>query len=411
MTRGELLRNRPLRALLVAEIVSTSGGLMTWLALPWFVLTTTGSPSRMTIVMAAELIGLAVTGLPSGALLQRLGARRTMLLADVTRAPLMLLIPLLHWTGGLNFGLLIAVAVGLGALSSPYFAAQRMILPELLGEDEKVVGQASALFQGAIRLTLLLGPPVGGILIAAFDASTVLVIDAATYLVSFLLVGLFVPRRDVEPAAAESRGLLTGLRFLVHEPLLRVWMTVLIFGDMAWQAFFAAIPVLVVERFDADPRLAGILYASFGVGALIGNTVSFRWLVGRFSGMKLIAFGQPFQALPLWLLAFHLPAPAMALALALSGAANGIVNPSLHSLMTLRIPSAMRAKVMTASSTVSAAAYPLALFAVGPILSTFGAQPVLVLVALMQSITAAALTVTTLRAIPAPQPEPVLTEV
>ena len=76
MTRAEILRNGPLRALLVAEVVSTSGGLMTWLALPWFVLTTTGSPSQMTLVMAAELIGLAVTGLPSGTLLQRLGARR-----------------------------------------------------------------------------------------------------------------------------------------------------------------------------------------------------------------------------------------------------------------------------------------------------------------------------------------------
>jgi len=398
MTRSEMLRNGPLRALLVAEIVSTSGGLMTWLALPWFVLTTTGSPARMTLVMAAELIGLAVTGLPSGTLLQRLGARRSMLLSDAARAPLMLLVPLLHWTGGLTFGALIAVAAGLGALSSPYFAAQRMILPELLGEDETVVGQATALFQAAIRFTLLLGPPLGGVLIASFGATTVLVIDAATYLVSFVLVGLFVPRREVEPPTEASRGVLTGLRYLVHEPLLRVWMSVLIFGDMAWQAFFAAVPVLVVERFDADPRLAGILYASFGVGALIGNTVSFRWLIDRFSGMKLIAFGQPFQALPLWLLTLHLPAGGMAVALALSGIANGIVNPSLHSLMTLRIPAAIRPKAMTAASTVSACAYPFALFAVGPMLAAFGAQPVLVIVALVQSITAVALSTTTLRA-------------
>jgi MFS family permease len=76
VSRAEILRNGPLRALLVAEVISTTGGMMTWLALPWFVLTTTGSPSRMTLVIAAELIGMAVTGLPSGTLLQRLGARR-----------------------------------------------------------------------------------------------------------------------------------------------------------------------------------------------------------------------------------------------------------------------------------------------------------------------------------------------
>jgi hypothetical protein len=184
-------------------------------------------------------------------------------------------------------------------------------------------------------------------------------------------------------------------------------MVVLIFGDMAWQAFFAAVPVLVVERFDADPRLAGILFGSFGVGALIGNTISFRWLIDSYPGMKLIAFGQPFQALPLWLLTLHVPAAGMAVALALSGVANGIVNPSLHSLMTLRIPAAIRPKAMTAASTVSAAAYPLALLAVGPILATFGAQPVLVILALVQSITAVALSTTTLRAaaaIPAQTP-------
>jgi MFS family permease len=314
----------------------------------------------------------------------------------------MLLIPILHWVGGLNFAVLLAASALLGAFSSPYFAAQRIIVPELFGEDEKLVGQAQALFQAAIRLTLLLGPPLSGVLIAAFNAPVVLVVDAATYAVSLVLVGVFVPQRDVEPASEESRGLLAGLRFLVHEPLLRVWMSVLTLADMAWQAYFAAIPVLVVERFDADPRLAGILFAAFGFGAVFGNALSFRWLVGRFSGMKLIAFGQPFQALPLWLLVLHLPAAAMAAAIALSGLANGIVNPSLHSLMTLRIPPAIRAKAMTASSTVSATAYPFALFAVGPILSTFGAQPVLVIVAAVQSVTAAALSATTLRAIAGP---------
>ena len=60
MSRAEILRNSSLRALLVAEVVSTTGAQMTWLALPWFVLVTTHSPARMTVVMSAELIGFAV---------------------------------------------------------------------------------------------------------------------------------------------------------------------------------------------------------------------------------------------------------------------------------------------------------------------------------------------------------------
>ena len=92
MSRADILRNTPLRALLAAETISTTGTQMTWLALPWFVLVTTNSPTRMTLVMIAELVGLALAGLPAGAVLQRLGARRTMLVADAVRAPLMLLV-------------------------------------------------------------------------------------------------------------------------------------------------------------------------------------------------------------------------------------------------------------------------------------------------------------------------------
>src|SRR6266487_1659709 len=99
MSRAEILRHTPLRALLFAETISTTGSQMTWLALPWFVLVTMHSPARMTLVMIAELVGLTVAGLPSGAVLQRLGARRTMLAADAIRVPLMLLVPVLHWTG------------------------------------------------------------------------------------------------------------------------------------------------------------------------------------------------------------------------------------------------------------------------------------------------------------------------
>jgi MFS family permease len=152
---------------------------MTWLALPWFVLVTTGSATRMTFVMAAELIGLGVLGLPGGKLLGRIGARRTMILCDGARAPLMLAIPVLHWTGALTFAALLAIAFLLGAVSAPYFAAQKVIVPELLGEDEQRVSEANALFQGATRVTLLLGPVVGGVLIAAIDATSVLVVDAA----------------------------------------------------------------------------------------------------------------------------------------------------------------------------------------------------------------------------------------
>jgi len=407
VSRSEILRHGPLRALLAAEIVSTTGSQMTWLALPWFVLITTHSPARMTLVMIAELVGVTAAGLPSGAVLQRLGARRTMLAADATRAPLMLLVPVLHWTGHLSLGALLFLALALGTFGAPYFAAQRLIVPELLGEDESVVTQANALFQGAIRATMLLGPPIGGVLIGVLGATSVLLVDAATYVVSFALVLLFVPRRAPLPAEEDTRGLLSGVRFLLGEPLLRVWIPLFVAGDAAWQAFFAAVPVLVVERFDADPKIAGILFAGFGAGAIAGNVVSFRFLTQRLDGLRLVAASVPFQALPLWILPLHVGAPVLVAAIFMSGVANGICNPTIHAMWTLRMPPAIRAKAMTASMTIWGLGMPLGLVVAGPVLSVFGARPVLVGFAAVQTVCMFGVAAVSLRERARGVPEPV----
>jgi MFS family permease len=398
-----VLRSGPLRALLAAEVISTTGAQMTWVALPWFVLLTTGSATRMSVVMAAEAIGLAAVGFPSGRLLNRLGARRTMLLCDGLRGPLMLVIPVLHWADALSFAVLIAVAFALGALSAPYFAANRMILPELLGEDETVVSQANALFQGATRITLLLGPVTAGVLIGVIGAPSVLVVDAATYVVAVLLVGLFVPATTPVHADGEDRGVLAGLRWVSHEPLIRTWRFCIIVGDIAWQAIFVAIPVLVVARYDSDPRVVGALFAAFGVGAVLGNTVAFR-LVRQVDGLRLIARVALAQALPIWLLVLHLPAVAAVGVLFASGLANGLINPSLHAIVTLRIPPALRGTVMTSLMTLYALAMPIGILGAGPLLDAFGVDPVFAAAAAVQTLTMAGVAVAAQRARAAERP-------
>jgi MFS family permease len=400
---ASVLRSGPLRALLAAEVISTTGAQMTWVALPWFVLLTTGSATRMSVVMAAEAIGLAAVGFPSGRLLNRLGARRTMLLCDGLRGPLMLVIPVLHWADALSFGLLAAVAFALGALSAPYFAANRMILPELLGEDETVVSQANALFQGATRITLLLGPVTAGVLIGVIGAPSVLVVDAATYVVAVLLVGLFVPATTPVRADGEDRGVLAGLRWVSREPLIRTWRFCIIVGDIAWQAIFVAIPVLVVARYDSDPRVVGALFAAFGVGAVLGNTVAFR-LVRQVDGLRLIARVALAQALPIWLLVLHLPAVAAVGVLFASGLANGLINPSLHAIVTLRIPPALRGTVMTSLMTLYALAMPIGILGAGPLLDAFGVDPVFAAAAAVQTLTMAGVAVAAQRARAAERP-------
>jgi len=91
-----ILRNRSLAAILSAELVSLTGSAMTLVALPWFVLLTTGSTAKMGWVLAAELLPVGLFGIPSGSVIARLGAKRTMNISDAARVPLMTAIPVLH---------------------------------------------------------------------------------------------------------------------------------------------------------------------------------------------------------------------------------------------------------------------------------------------------------------------------
>ena len=175
-------------------------------------------------------------------------------------------------------------------------------------------------------------------------------------------------------------------------------------GDAAWQAFFAAVPVLAVERFDSDARVAGALFAAFGAGALVGNILSFRFLTQRVDGLRLIALSVPFQAAPLWLLPLDVGAATLFVAILVSGIANGICNPSIHSIWTLRMPVAIRPKAMAASTTIWGLGMPLGLLVAGPVLSVFGTGPVLVGFAAVQSVCMLGVAAASLSARAAPAP-------
>jgi predicted MFS family arabinose efflux permease len=234
----------------------------------------------------------------------------------------------------------------------------------------------------------------------------VLVVDGVTYVVSFALVAAFVPKRDPAPQEDESGGFLEGLRFLFREPLLRVWIPLFVAGDAAWQAFFASVPVLTIQRYGANATIAGALFAGFGAGALLGNFASFRWLSPRMEGLRLIALSVPLQALPLWVLTLHVGAPVAFTALVTSGIGNGLCNPSIHSIFVLRMPVAIRAKAMSAATTIWGLGTPLGLVIAGPVLAKFGPQPVLVGFAAVQTVAMLGVAAICLRARPSPSSSP-----
>ena len=148
-------RRAPLYSLLAANAVSMSGNVAALVAIPWFVLQTTGSPARTGLVAAAGLVPVVVSGFVGGALVDRLGYRRASVVADVTSCAAVAAIPLLHVTIGLEFWQLVVLVFVGGLLDAPGVTARASLLPDVAADArwslERVTG-VSAVVERASRL-------------------------------------------------------------------------------------------------------------------------------------------------------------------------------------------------------------------------------------------------------------------
>jgi hypothetical protein len=319
-----------------------------------------------------------------------------MLASDLARAPLIALVPLLHILGVLSFPLLVGLVVVHGAFRPSYYASQAALLPQLLGHEQRRLTQASALFQGATRLTLLAGPALGGVLIGWLGATNVLLVDAATYLVAFALVARGIPAVARSPRAAPVGGMLAGLRVLWGDELLRAWTLAGTGSQMAFQSLMAALPVLAFTRYGQDPRMAGMLVGAWGGGALLGSLAALR-LPARLAPLTVGSLAWLGQAVPLWLLIVRLPAVIAVAVLLTAGLSNGIRVPPLRAMVLLRIPPWLRVQALTAETTLPFAAGLVALLVGSPALEAFGVAPVLAATAAVATTGAAGFAVVAVR--------------
>jgi len=372
------VNKRAVGALVVAEVISTLGSRMTYLALPWFVLVTTGSPGKMSVVLAVQMAPMALLGIPSGAVVERFGGRATMLVSDIARVPLMAAIPLLHSLGVLSFPMLLGFVAVLGAFMPPYFASQRVVLPELVGEDERLMAQGNSAIEGGTGLAGLIGPAFAGILIPLIGAPSVLYVDAATFLVSFLIVLALVPKRRLLKIPTQH-GVLDGLKFLLRDGLLGPASFIVVGFGLLGAGLSAALPVYAFDAFDGNSRVAGLFYTSLAAGALAGSICAIfvvrRVPPLRLAGLAILAF-----AAPLWLLPFDPPAAAVFVALFTATFFAPLVNGPLFGVLTARTPDHLRARVMTALISINTLAAPLGFLLAGQAIERWGVTVVFAVV-------------------------------
>jgi MFS family permease len=294
-----------IRAIVAAEVVSSIGSSMAVLALPWFVLVTTGSAAKLGLVLGIGSIPFVTLPLLAGSVIARIGARQTMVIADAARLPLVAAIPALYSLDALSFPLLVVLVALTNVFMAAHMPAQRLILAEVVGDEESVVARVNAYLDGAQTTAPLVGPALAGVLIAALGAPNVLYVDAATFGVAAIAVGLFVRRRK-PLAEAEGRGLLAGLRYVLRSRLLIVLCVTMLTMEFFFALFMTTLPVFAYSDFDQNAHIAGVFYAAMGAGALLGMFVVSR--VRRFGALHVAAGALVLASIPKLLLGFPLPA-------------------------------------------------------------------------------------------------------
>jgi MFS family permease len=396
-----VIRDRSLLALLGAELVSRLGSQFTTLALPWFVLVTTHSTSRMGLVFAVELAPIALLGIPSSALVERLGPKRWMTTMDALRAPVVAAVPLLHELGGLSFGLILVLGALHGTFSCGYFAAQRSVLPALVGEDEQRLAQANGLVEGTTNITNLAGPALGGVLIAALGAANVMWLDAASFVVSSAVIGSIRVARPEREETEDAAGVLAGLRYLRRDTLiLRVSLSSLLFGFM-FPMLAASFPVLAYEQYHRNARVAGALFAVIGAGQVLGSLLTYR-LVTRVRPMLLASLAALGTGPPLWVLVPHSPIWLVGIALAVVGASVPLINAPYIGMLQTRVPPSLRGHVLQALVTINQLLGPAGYVLAGVLFAAIGLHTTYAVMAVLGTFATFNFVVTVLPMIGAP---------
>ncbi len=370
----------PLRALFAADAVSIAGTSMTFLALPWFVLVTTGSATQTGIVTACETVPLVLAAAAGGPLIDRLGARRAAVFSDLASAVGVALIPLVHQTVGLDFWQLCVLVALVGLARAPGDTARRCLLPGLVEMAGTPIERATSAYDGVSRGARMVGAPTAGALIAILGPANVLLVDALSFLVAAALVACSIPRTATPPVSSDLGYVLQlreGWRGLRADRLMTA-MTAMVCLTNLLDAAFATVLLPVYARTVLHSVVAlGTLFGVFGLGALLGTVVYGvvgpslpRWplFTAAFLLMGLPRFG---------LLAAGASYGVLLVAQLLLGVACGCLNPILSAVGLERVRPELRSRVFSVSDAGALAGAPLGAIAAGVSVSQLGLTPTL----------------------------------
>jgi MFS family permease len=391
-------RHLPLYAFFTGSGISYTGDVLTLLAIPWFVLQTTGSVEQTGITAFCSTLPTALSAFFGSAIVDRLGYKRTSVIGDVASAVTVALIPFAYHTIGLAFWqLLILVFLG-GLLKSPGVTARKSLLPDLAERAQMPLERANAFSDGMYRLSGFLGAPLAGVLITVIGTSNLLWFDAASFFLSALLIGLVVPSTPSVLKAAKhgerTQGtvarLWDGLRFLQRDALLFSIILVSMITNLIDGALMSVVGPAYIKQIFQSALPFGLLIAAEG-GAMFAGTLIFGAIGHRLP--RRLTFGVGFTlagAIRFWILLIPI-LPLLIVVYAFAGLAAGGLNPLISTIMQERVPAEMRARVFGTTTAGVLVGVPLGTFVSGYVVAGIGFEYTLVLMGTVYLLTTASL--------------------
>ncbi|MEU0966375.1 MFS transporter [Streptomyces sp. NPDC005917] len=379
---------RPLGGVLAAMAVSLTGTRVSAVALPWFVLVTTGSATQTGLVAFCEMTPYVAVKAFTGPLVDRIGPRGVSWTTDLASATAAAAVPLFHALDLLSFPLLLALVALIGAVRGPGDLAKEVMVPEAAERGRVPLERAVGLSGVTERLASTVGPAAGGSLVALLGPLTGLVVNAGCFAFGSVIIGLALPRgmghavAEAPSQAGETgpgywRRFGEGFTFLRGELLLLTVIVMVGITNLLDAGFTTVLMPVWAKESGNGPAAIGLMGSVLGAAAVAGSLIA-AMAANRLRRRVVFFTGFLLAGAPRFLvLAFDAPMGVVLAVFAVSGFGSGFLNPVLGAVLFERVPRRMLGRVNALGDSLAWAGVPLGGLIAGAVVASVGLAPVL----------------------------------
>ncbi|MFE4050624.1 MFS transporter [Streptomyces sp. YIM B13518] len=379
---------RPLGGVLAAMAVSLTGTRISVVALPWFVLVTTGSATLTGLIAFCEMTPYVVVKAFTGPLVDRTGPRAVSWTTDLASATAAAAVPLFHALDLLSFPFLLVLVALIGAARGPGDLAKEVMVPEAAERGRVPLERATGLAGVTERLASTVGLAVGGSLVALLGPLTGLAVNAGCFALGSVIIKIALPRgmgyateEGPSPAGGTEPGYWRrfgeGFTFLRGEPLLFTVIVMVAITNLLDAAFNSVLVPVWARESGTGPTAIGLIGGVMGAAAVGGSLIA-AVVAHRLRRRLVVLTGFLVLGAPRFLiLALDAPLAVVLAVIAVGGLGAGFINPVLGAVLVERVPRRMLGRVNALGDSLAWAGIPLGGLIAGAAVTVVGLVPVL----------------------------------